>query len=170
MGSNRKGAARAAKQRRRAEAETRNALTPEDRRRTSREGSIEYRLSNLPLWPTPQEPPVRPQPVIITASRHRASAAAQPARSDHDPGPAITLPPREKQHKHRPARHQPPPPRAPHVAARRIGDGIKPNHVARALSIETLTRQMVRPEPCPEDPPTVTPPANTADHERDEPQ
>ena len=172
-----KGIARAAKERRRAEAETRNARTPDHRRRVAREGSVKDRsrkrpavargLHEVSFWVNEDGTRgfeclcgcmydgieradldrIRTNHVCWTPP---ARSTWRPAKKGDTPG---QLPPQLPPPARRPAPREPGSPvtpkakrvprprrrptttRASHVAPRRIGDGLKPNHGARAIAI-----------------------------------
>lgn len=136
-----KGIARAAKERRRAEAEQRNARTPLSRTRLAREGSVEYRanIAATTVKATLRsegdiltEPEVRLGPLVLQP--RNSVSQFRPDRTTGERGPAITPRPKRRT----PPRRRRPTHRAAHIAPRRIGDGIKPNHLARAVDIHDL--------------------------------
>lgn len=122
---NNKGVARAAKELRRQQAEERNAQTPDERRRCNRDGDAADRAALDRM-------------LAVAVPVARAAKVAVPARKRPTvlpvvrvPGEPITKPGDRK----RPTvRTAPPPPRV-HVAPRRITDGLRPNHAARAVAL-----------------------------------
>lgn len=126
-----KGVARAAKELRRLQAEERNAATPMERRRFWRDGAPEARTTETVPAPALA---LRVQPVILVKPRrqpvelvrvvHEVAADPESARARRRARYERATAPAAQRRT-----------RASDAAPRRIGDGIKPNHAARAVPI-----------------------------------
>lgn len=153
-----KGIARAAKERRRAEAEARNARTPDDRRRVSREGSVEYRAKR----PTPPAASaLAPAPAEPEKPRVRRGVVLAAPKPRHVPAPADAEQVRARRkaaHLRRTTKGAARWTRPSDIAPRRITDGIKPNHEERAISLAELW---------PDAPKHTAPPAEPAKTEQE---